>query len=297
MTLRRVFWPALLIVLGAVALLVNTGAIPTDRLYRLTDLWPVLLIVFGLELLISRARFPQNVEMMASVLVVAIALAGAGVYVAIGPPISSATQTMNVSQPVGDLLRQATLEIDAGAAQLHVQGDSSLDTDLFKAQIQYSGPQPTVTVEDGGRVVVRQDSHFGYVGRESLDVSIQLNTALPWSFAIHSGASRDVYDLSAVTVSSVEIDTGASTSDITLPVPHGNVPVRINGGAMTVHLHRPGGVAASVRVSGGTVSLTFDGERSDAVGAVGHSTAPASDMYSISVNGGACTVTMDAPQG
>jgi hypothetical protein len=68
--------------------------------------------------------------------------------------------------------------------------------------------------------------------------------------------------------------------------------VQINGGALTVHLHRLGG-AASVKVSGGAVSLTFDGETSAAVGSVSHSTAPADDMYEVTVDGGGCTVTMD----
>jgi hypothetical protein len=69
--------------------------------------------------------------------------------------------------------------------------------------------------------------------------------------------------------------------------------VRINGGALTVHLHRPGGTAAAVRVSGGALSLNFDGEQSSAVGSLSQSTAPASDMFDVRVSGGACTVTMD----
>jgi len=44
---RSYFWPAVLILIGLVALLVNAGVISTDRLALLANLWPVILIVIG----------------------------------------------------------------------------------------------------------------------------------------------------------------------------------------------------------------------------------------------------------
>ncbi len=41
MRYRSFFWPAVLILVGVVALLVNTGQIALDRLVLLTDLWPL----------------------------------------------------------------------------------------------------------------------------------------------------------------------------------------------------------------------------------------------------------------
>jgi uncharacterized membrane protein len=51
---RSFFWPVVLILAGILALLVNAGIISTDRLSLLEDLWPVILIVIGLELLARR---------------------------------------------------------------------------------------------------------------------------------------------------------------------------------------------------------------------------------------------------
>jgi hypothetical protein len=80
------------------------------------------------------------------------------------------------------------------------------------------------------------------------------------------------------------------------------VPITVDGGALTVNVHRPKGVAASVAVSGGAVNLTFDGRQSHAVGTVTAQTSDynrASDRYQIQVNGGASNVTVDAsaPEG
>lgn len=291
---RNLIAPAVLIAVGVLALLVNLGAIPTDRLYRLADLWPLLLVVLGLVLLINRARFPPNVEMTAAAVVVLLAVVGAAAYVAVGPAIPTSTQHMTASAPV-ESLKEATLEFDVGATTLHVQGSTSMVQDLFQAQITYSGPQPSVDLDRStGRVVVRQNSQFGYFGRQSLQIDMQINVAVRWAFVVNSGASMGTYDVPNVDLASIVINTGASTENITLPNPSGTVPVRINGGALTVHLHRPGGSAASVRVSGGAVSLTFDGSTARAVGSVSAGTASAPDRFDVSVNGGACTVTMDA---
>src|SRR3982074_2069981 len=84
---RNLLWPAVLILLGIFALLVNTNLIPTDRLYRLADLWPLVLIVIGLELFVRRAPMPAATRTLAGVLIVAVAVVGALAYVAVGPSI------------------------------------------------------------------------------------------------------------------------------------------------------------------------------------------------------------------
>jgi len=295
---RGLFWPGVLILIGILALLINVGLVPIDRLYLLEDLWPELLIVAGLLLLVRRVPMPAATATTASVLIVVLALGGAALYIGLAPSIPGGTHTMTVSRAVGSL-KAATLEVDTGASNLDVEGSpTGLVNDLFQAQITYSGPQPTVSLDaNTGRVVISQNSRFGFFGRQSFRMAIQLNVAVRWTFDIHSGASTDKYVLGSVLVSSMEIDTGASREDIDLGSPSGTVPISINGGALTVSVHRPAGSAASVKVSGGAVNLNFDGRSSSAVGEVSSSTDAANDMYQLTVSGGTCTVTMDTRSG
>ena len=294
---RALFWPGFLIVVGVFALLVNLQVIPTDRLYRLGDLWPVLLIVAGLLVLVRRSPMPAAAATTAMAVVVVLAVAGAGIYVAVGPAVPGGTHTLTTSEPVGSL-KEATLEVNVGSSTLHVQGSTSLVQDLFQARITYSGPPPTISLDpETGRLVIAQSNAFGFFAPRSFQADIQLNTAVRWTFAVHEGASSDTFDLPNVQLAGMEIDTGASTEDLVLPAPTGSVPIRVNGGALTVHLHRPSDAAASVRVSGGAVSLNFDGQTASAVGEVEHSTGPAGDMYDVTVSGGTCTVTMDTGSG
>jgi hypothetical protein len=64
-----------------------------------------------------------------------------------------------------------------------------------------------------------------------------------------------------------------------------------------VNIHRPAGTATSVAVSGGAVSLDADGRQTHAIGRANWDSpnfSSATDGYRIEINGGACTVTVDA---
>ena len=88
---RSFFWPAVLILAGIVALLVNLGALPVERLILLVSLWPLILIVIGLEIIVRRG-FHGTAADVAAALVVILAVAGAAAYVAINPsPAASNT--------------------------------------------------------------------------------------------------------------------------------------------------------------------------------------------------------------
>lgn len=290
---RSFFWPALLILAGVIALMVNIGAIPSDRLYQLLDLWPLILIVIGLELIVRHSVRGLAGD-VAAALIVLLAVAGAVGYVAAAPN-PYATRTMDASGSVG-ALNQAALEINVGAATIDMSA-GDLGADLYRAHIEYSGPTPQIDFDQAsGRLKISQPND-GFLGNRKFRLALQLNAGVPWTVTENSGAATGTLDFSGVRIASLKVNTGASHEEITLGPLSGTVPVDINGGALTVRVHRPGGVEASVRVSGGAVNLNADGRSFHAIGNVGFETdgyAGANDRYRITVNGGACTVTLDA---
>ena len=288
---RSYFWPALLILIGMVALLVNAGVISTDRLALLSDMWPVLLIVIGLELIVRRGVKGSAAE-IASVLIVVLAIGGALAYVALAPN-PGAPGKLDTKAPVGSL-DHASVELDVGAATISVVGTSALEGDLYRAHIEYSGPKPDVSFDrsNASLQISQGNTGFAFASRR-FKLQLQINTSVPWKLVTNSGASTESFKLDSAHVTSIEINTGASREDINLGPPAGTVPITINGGALTVHLHRPSGAGASVVVSGGAVSLDFDGHQNRGVGTVQEASGSGTDTYRVEVNGGACTVTMD----
>ncbi len=289
---RSYFWPAVLILIGLVALLVNSGVISTDRLNLLGDLWPLILIVIGLEL-IARRGLPGQAGDVAAVLIVLLAAGGTIAYVALAPN-PGATGKLYSHAAIGSL-NHAALEIDAGAANITVTGASSLEGDLYHATINYSGTKPEVNLDrsDGTLTISQGNSGFGVFQTRRFTLDLQINSSIRWTISSSGGASTETFKLASLPLTSMDINTGASREDITLGTPSGVVPIKINGGALTVNLHRPAGTAASVSVSGGAVSLNFDGRQNHGIGDLQQSTGDESDMYRVEVSGGACTVTMD----
>lgn len=288
---RSVFWPAVLIVAGILALLVNAGLITTDRLSLLVDMWPLILIVIGLEL-IARRRLQGVAGDVAALLIVVIAAGGALVYVARAPN-PGLVHPLERSAPVGSL-EHASIELDVGAATLTLTGSSSLGADLYRAHIQYSGAKPEVNLDrSNGTVRISQGNSLGAFRSRRFVLDMQINSSVPWTIQTNTGASTETYNLASVRVGSIEVNTGAARVNITLGKPVDIVPIRINGGSLTVHLHRPPGSGAEVTVSGGAVSLDFDNKHTRTVGSVREATQIGPDMYKVEVSGGACTVTMD----
>lgn len=291
---RSLFWPAVLILAGIIALLVNTGEISVERIGLLVSLWPVILIVIGLEIIARRAVHGPAAD-VAAALIVVVAIAGAVAYVAVAPN-PGATHTVDASGPAGSF-EDATAEINVGAATIEVTGTAGM-SELYRAHVEYTGAQPRVHFDDSSHTlrIDQTESGFNFFPNRQFNLTLQLNSRVRWAITENTGAATTTYNLAQLRLSSLQINTGASKDDITLGTPSGTVPVEVDGGALTVRIHRPSDVSASVDVSGGAISLDVDGRSSHAFGQLSGSVSGgsgSSDGYQIKVNGGACTVSLD----
>jgi hypothetical protein len=295
MRYRSYAWPAILIVTGVIALVAETGAISGDRLLRLADLWPLILIAIGLEL-VNRRVLQGSRRHLATALIVLLAVGGAVAYVAVRGPVSDSTQTMDTSAAAGSL-NQATLDVNAGAATMTVEGSTALGSDLYRAHIEYSGTKPTISLDrTTGNLRIFKNNDFSFFANRRFVLDLQLNSAVPWNVTANTGASNDTLKLSTVKVGSIALNAGASRTDITLGRPTGIVPISVDGGAITLRLHRPIGSEAFVHVSGGAVNLDADGRQLHGVGDESWQSAGydgASDAYHVEISGGASNVTLD----
>ena len=292
---RSFFWPAVLILAGVVALLVNIGALPVERLILLVNLWPLILIVVGLEI-IARRAVQGRASDIAAALVVILAIAGAAAYIAVNPS-PTATGKLDSTAPAGGL-RQASLEIDAGSGTVDVSAGSDLGSQLYRAHLDYPGPRPDVTFDKStGALLISQRSNYPFgITTGHLTVTIQLNSEVRWTITENMGASKDTLNLPHVPVAAITLNNGAAEEELTLGPATGVVPIDVSGGALTVHVHRPSGTEASVTVSGGAVNLSADGHSQHGIGDLSYQSSGfdgSANGYRITVNGGACTVTLD----
>ena len=182
-----------------------------------------------------------------------------------------------------------TLAVDSGSWRVMVRAAASGAADL--ATSVGGGGAASVEVRPDNLVLVknRRGGNHG---------AVELNPDYTWYFKIHGGTWNTVLDLSGLSITGIELDSGAGNVTCTLPAPSGVVPIRVNSGIVGVTMHRPRSAAVHAVVSSGSVKVRLDDKPIRTVKSdVQWDTpgAPSSpDRYDLTIYSGCVRVTMDA---
>ncbi|MBT3390496.1 MAG: hypothetical protein HN413_08800 [Chloroflexi bacterium] len=97
---------------------------------------------------------------------------------------------------------------------------------------------------------------------------MRMNADIPLALELHTGANDTHLDLSAVQLTELKIQTGASATQVDLPAQAEFTRVKVSAGVASVTLNVPAGVAARVNVDGGLLGVDVDLARFPKVGGV-----------------------------
>src|SRR6202035_5018523 len=117
---RGLFFPLVLIAIGIIVLLANTGVLSSQALQRLGDLWPLLLVIFGLQLILNHT-LPRQQATLLGLGAAAVIVAAAVVYAALAPAAQLGTQRFVSSEPLRGVLA-ADLRLNFRGATDHHPG-------------------------------------------------------------------------------------------------------------------------------------------------------------------------------
>jgi hypothetical protein len=288
----RSFWAATFILVGGLVLLGNAGWIAV-RWGRIGDLWPLILVVIGAEILITRALPGRTAAPLGALVAIAAILLGA-LYlgVAAGTVGTAGAVSSQASAPLGTV-SAGHLELNVGGASVTVRGDAGTNQ-LYSAAFTNRSGDSTTAVVDRPTGTVRielRNRPFDFSPSGGRTVTVNLSSRIPWSININGGATTVTIDVSGLSLSRLAVNGGATTLRLTVGAPNGTVPISVNGGANTVTIDRPAGTEASVTMSGGVNDFTADGQHQSALG--GNITwqspgyAAAADRYDVHAAGGA----------
>jgi hypothetical protein len=218
------FWGVILIIVAGLLLLRQMGIIVGDIFGYF---WPLLIIALGIWLIIGFFSRNQPVEGEK----VSIPLEGAGA---------------------------ANIKIDHAAGRLSLRSGTEpgeILNGVFGNGLSYKSSLEANRLE----VRLRPSRQFWvWWPGENMDWNICLNRDIPLKLKIDSGASASVLDLHDLKVTDLDIDTGASTTELTLPANAGNTHAEIDTGASSVKITVPAGVAASIRIKSGIASVNVN---------------------------------------
>ena len=292
---RGLFWPLVLIGVGILALLANYGFVTGLSIVAILALWPVLLILLGIDIAFAR-RWPLQ-TLAAEVVIIGLAL-----LLAATQPNALSLSAFNVGGSGGcsdprsavsvdrGSFQTMTLRIDGGAARYRVTGGAA---GAVEANATYEELCSTVRSGDGTRGDLRL-SQSGTRLASGNEIDVRLANDLPTSLTVNAGAGEFDLDLHDVKVTDVRLNVGASSTTLVLPHPSGDLAIRVDGGASSLALRIPSDVEARITVSGGLVSSSSSDPRAVKSGNVietaGYATAK--DRVTVTVNGGASSVTV-----
>jgi len=295
---RSLLFPLLLIAIGIIVLLANVGVITSDALLRLGDLWPLLLVILGLQLILNHTLPRQQATLIglgATVVIVIAALA----YATLAPATNFRTRQANFSDRLAGLTA-ATLDLSYSGATVDIQGGTNLGDSLYQAHVEYPGTDdpPTISLDhESGTLAIGERSGFSPLrlfGAARRHAVITLTDRIPWTIKISGGAANAHLDLRRLPLAKVEISGGASRLDAQLPSPKGTVLIDMSGSVSNLTLRAPTGAQWRVAVSGGVSGLRINGSSYAAIGGDFEQQSPgyvsASDRFDIEISGGASHV-------
>jgi cell wall-active antibiotic response 4TMS protein YvqF len=294
---RGLLFPLVLIAIGAVVLLSNTGVLSSDALLRLGDLWPLLLVILGLQLILNHT-LPRQQATLIGLGATVVILAAAVAYAALAPAAPFGGRQARFSENLGGLTA-ATLDLNYNAATVDVQAASMGDA-LYQARVDYpsSDNPPTISLDRvTGTLEIRESSSFAFFrlfGSTRRHLVVMLTDRIPWSIQVGGGATNLRLDLPRLQLSKLEVSGGANRLDAQLPTPQGTVVIDVSGGASNLTLRAPAQSEWRIAVSGGVSAVTINGSSSGTLGGDFQRQSPgynsATNRLDITVSGGASRV-------
>jgi hypothetical protein len=285
-----------LVALGALLLLQTTGVVAWGVWGALWRLWPVLILITGVQLVLGR-RAP----LVAGAIVAALLAGAVALAVLIGPSTAD-VRTVHFTEQVGIVPpTRMDVEVDFGAGSLRLDALPEGSPLLAQATLAMPGREAIAAVERiGGTATLRFSPGeggffalpFGW-GDDDADWDIALAPGTVTTLDLDIGAADADVDLSELAVERLEVSVGAADVDITLPA-SGRVTAAVSGGAADITITIPEGVAARISASSGLSSVSINEERFPKAGDVWESAgyATAQDRVDLSISVGAASVNV-----
>lgn len=259
---RSFFWPIVLIGIGVIMLLANMDLLPTPSVRLLLRLWPLALIVLGLDILVGR-RSPIIGGLIG---LGAIALVVALLYLApsldLEPTFERKTLILNT--PLGNTTSaEVTLDLERYATTI----DSSIDADdLFDAILEtytdvdylaLGGQQKTIELDPVASTGFDLDWTTAPTNDMTWEIGLSPEVPLVLSVDVGSGsASLNLFDLM---LAELRVDGGSGSTGLAIPSGSSRYRVDVKGGSgsFDIEIEDDAEIEANMDVGSGSFDVSI----------------------------------------
>lgn len=280
MKAEKVIWGLILVFIGGVFLLNNFGVI--DFYWRsVWRFWPLIFIVIGANMMFSRFNNQTGTILVALVTVCALTFIG-----------------YQGSRPYNHRSSWFRYEFDDDSNDNHKKNKNEWSatnnfTEAFipntqKAELTINGGATSYELKDttSNLFDAEADQRFGNyilekVSRDSMEIltfkmqdgkrklnidamdgneaKIRLNTKPSWDINVKVGAGEVDFDLTPFKINNLQLQGGAASFDIKLPMPQTISNITVDTGVAEVKIQIPSAAECRIKVDSGFSSRDFDG--------------------------------------
>jgi len=233
----------ILIGIGVILLLNNLGYLDWN-FWDILNLWPILLVAAGLELLVGRRSLLGS--LFSAIIVLGLIVGGVW-FVSTSDIGRTTAQSIEIREPRGDITA-ARVTLAPAVAQLNVKALDDSGNFVEGTAFHRSGERltPSFTRGDTARLSLKTSGSATMgVGRRNV-----------WNFSFHPDVKLDLdidtgmgdvnLDLRMLTLESVKVNAGMGTVTIKLPET-GTFDVDIDSGMGTVVIEVPAGLGVRLQ--------------------------------------------------
>ncbi len=248
---RRITGGIILVVLGSLFLLANLGYIGFDVLLGIFDLWPLLLVVAGVNILFNRKLI---VSLIAWITFFIILILYGTFYRGINANTDFKT---HFTKPVET--SHGELNLDIGAARIGVTSEKNhlLKVDARGIKLSHNN-----TYRNDMETVIfnfANKSHSPAIYRTgSSDYNFKLNEDVIWDLDLNLGAISGTLDLENIATRSVDLDMGAGNLNIILGNKYGKSDIKIDSGASNISITIPKGAGIKIKLDSSLSKINMD---------------------------------------
>lgn len=247
---RNEIWgPFFMLSVFGTLLLINLNMMEYDVLWQMVQLWPILLIVGGIDVMLSRRNLP-------------LALLGVGISLVLlfgsvfglnrlFPPNPASEEI--ISQPMLDTASpQIILEPGFASLELDALNDSN---QMIVGTIATARGEALEESVDNGQYRLTTDARNPFI-RSDNTWALGLNSSAKYDLTIDMGVGDANIDLSALQLSDFSYNTGVGLSVITLP--EGDYTARIESGVGQIVINLPARGDITLSIDGGVGSIQLN---------------------------------------
>jgi len=309
---QSAIWAVVLIGLGAVFLLINFGLLPSDAWQIIWRFWPLLLILWGLQIVFGRSRAANWLLALVGLAFVAVLVlytlavtpgpAQEQVQRALPPqaleklsPGAGEVQTKQITVAKNDFanIQSRRLAMNLGTERVYLTDTTS--SNYFDLQAKYfkNFGEPLVTSKANGSILlidfrIASGSFWGS-GERTYDVTLG-QPSIATDLAIEAGTGGATLDLNELTVGDLTLELGTGSAEMTLSkaaLPLGRFELAVGTGKIVLKLPKEVGVRFNHHI--GVGSLRFDGQQARGQGvsfSPGYENAPVKLDLTVSIGTG-----------